>query len=190
MSYSFNNKEEGFTIIESLVSVAIGSLLIGIALSMFNVQRKTFSVEEQLSEMQQNVRSAMDMMVREIRMAGYDPTGIGFNGISNATSGTITILLDLPDNGTVTSSSDENVTYYYDAADLQIERNGPGNPIAENITALSFSYLDGNGTVTSTLNDIRQIQIAITGKTKKADPGYGYRYGTITSSVTPKNLGL
>ena len=67
--------EHGFTIVEMLISVAIGMLIIGITVTMFNAQRKAFSLQEELSEMTQNARIAMNMISRDVRMAGYNAGG-------------------------------------------------------------------------------------------------------------------
>ncbi len=190
MSYSPENNERGFTIVELLVGLAIGLILLGVAVKIFLVQQRAYSVQEQLSEMQQNIRAAMDMIVKESKMAGYNPTGASFNGITYDTS-QLRILADIDGNGTTTGTN-EDITYTYDAGNLQIERDtgGGGQPLAENITEFTFSY----GTDTSA--DIRQIEITITGRTDKTDPdlkrvdGVGYRYGTLTTHVTPENLGF
>ena len=84
MSYTRKNKAQGFTLIELLIGLAISLILMGVAVSIFNVQRKSYTLQEQVTEMQQNVRAVMDMMVREIRMTGYDPTDLGFVGIRRA----------------------------------------------------------------------------------------------------------
>ena len=203
MSYSPENNERGFTIVELVVGLAIGLILLGVAVKIFLVQQRSYSVQEQLSEMQQNIRSAMDMIVRETKMAGYDPADIGFVGIGDNSSATsIQILADLDGDGTTTA-----ITYkYYDDTDddypLQIKRksgNGYFQPLAENIQAFTLKYFDATGPPdigTSTLTDIRQIEISITGRTAKPDPdldrvdgdGEGYRYGTLTTHVTPENL--
>ena len=189
MSKLQKNNEGGFTVVELLVAALIGLIILGVAFSMFNVQRKTFSVQEQLSEMQQNVRAAMDMMVREIRMAGYDPSNVGFVGIGGNTATSIQVLADLDGNGVIAGS--ETVTYSYDAPNLQIDRNvGVGDqPFAENISNLNFSYFDANDNVTAAAANIRKIQIRITGKTANIDPRTGdFEFGTQTSFVFPKNL--
>ncbi len=197
MSYSLKNNEQGFTMVELVVGLAISLILMGIAVKIFLVQQRAYNVQEQLSEMQQNIRAATDMIVRETKMAGYDPTDLGFIGIGNNSSATsIQILADLDGNG-LTTDPNEDITYSYDDVDLQIERNGAGNPIAENITGFTVLYFDATGPPdigTSTPADIRQIKISITGRTAKADPdlkrvdGVGYRYGTLTTFVTPENL--
>ena len=194
MSYLPKNNERGFTIIELVVGLAISLILLGVAVKIFLVQQRSYSVQEQLSEMQQNIRSAMDIIVRETKMAGYDPTGADFDGITYDTS-QLRILADLTGNGD-TADTDEDIIYSYDTTDLQIERNGSGNPIAENITGFTFSYLDANGASTTTSDEIRQIRVTITGRTDKPDPdldrvdddGEGYRYGTLTTHITPENL--
>ncbi len=195
---SCENNERGFTIVELLVGLAIGLILLGVAVKIFLVQQRAYSVQEQLSEMQQNIRAAMDMIVKESKMAGYNPTGASFNGITYDTS-QLQILADLTGDGN-TDDPNESITYkYYDTVDypLQIKRkSGSGffQPLAENITVFTFSYLNADGVGTTTSTAIRQIEIKITGRTARTDPdlkrvdGEGYRYGTLTTHVTPENL--
>lgn len=93
MSYSSKRNNQGFTIIEMIVSVAIGMLILWVTLSLFYYQRKSFTVQEQLSEMQQNLRAAMDIMSREIMMAGYKA---GTTSVfSESSAGTITFICDI-----------------------------------------------------------------------------------------------
>jgi type IV pilus assembly protein PilW len=202
MSYSLKNNEQGFTMVELVVGLAISLILMGIAVKIFLVQQRAYNVQGQLSEMQQNIRAATDMIVRETKMAGYDPTDLGFDGIGNNSSATsIQILADLDGNG-LTTDPNEDITYkYYDDPDFQIKRKGSTagsfQPLGENITGFTVLYFDATGPPdigTSTPADIRQIKITITGRTAKVDPdrkrvdGVGYRYGTLTTFITPENL--
>ena len=198
MSYSLKNNEQGFTIVELVVGLAISLILMGIAVKIFLVQQRAYNVQGQLSEMQQNIRAATDMIVRETKMAGYNPTGASFNGITYDTS-QLRILADLDGDGAATGTT-EDITYkYFNTVDypLQIKRkSGSGNfqPLSENIQVFTFDYLDATGSSTTDDALIRQIQIIITGRTAKTDPdrkrvdGVGYRYGTLTTFVTPENL--
>jgi len=194
---SCENNERGFTIIELVVGLAISLILLGVAVKIFLVQQRSYNVQEQLSEMQQNIRSAMDIIVRETKMAGYNPTGAGFNGITYDTF-QLQILADLTGDGN-TDDPNENIIYkYYPSPDFQIKRKestgGGFQPLAENITAFDFDYYDASGTGTDTSTAIRQIEISITGRTARTDPdlkrvdGVGYRYGTLTTHITPENL--
>ena len=64
-------KENGLTLIEVLVVFAISGLLMAGAYRTFTGQQKTYIIQEQVVEMQQNVRAAINRMMTEIRMAGF-----------------------------------------------------------------------------------------------------------------------
>lgn len=193
------NNQKGFTLVELVVSVALSLIIIFVLITIFFIQRTAFDHQQRISGLQQNIRAAMDMMTREIKMAGYDPSGTitEFNGIIYDTS-QLRILADLDSSGTTTNDSNEDITYrYYDENDatypLELKRktgSGSFQPFVEDIKAFTFSYLDANGVATTTSSGIRQVQITITGRTARPHPVYGYRYGTLTSVITPKNLGF
>jgi len=198
MCYSPENKVRGFTLVELLIAMAIGCVVLGALISTFVIQSKAYDVQEQVAEMVQSARAAMDMMTREIRMAGYNPTGATFNGITYDAA-QLQIRADLSGDGD-TGDSNENIVYkYYGATDYQIKRKTGGGyfqPFAENIQAFTFAYLEADGmTEVNTTDDndkIRQIRITITARTAKRDPDYspngGYRKYTLTSLITPPNL--
>ena len=203
MNYYDRNNESGFTLIELLIAMTIGLIILTALSSTFLMQRKIYDIQEQVVEMVQNARAAMDMMTREIRMAGYDPTGAGFDGITYDAD-QLQIQANIDDDEDIINTDgsyddNENITYaYYDensAYPYQIKRKtGNGNFVsfAENIEAFTFNYLDSSGNATTT--NIRQIRITITVRSAKPDPDYsangGYRKYTLTSFITPRNLGL
>jgi len=63
--------KNGVTLIELLVALVISALLIAALYQTFIGQQKTYIVQEQVVDMQQNVRVAINKMMREIRMAGF-----------------------------------------------------------------------------------------------------------------------
>ena len=71
MQNSTKNCERGFTLIELLIAMVIALVVIASISSAFIMQRKTYAVQEQIAEMTQNGRAAMDMLTSEIRMTGY-----------------------------------------------------------------------------------------------------------------------
>lgn len=169
---------KGFTLIEILISLAITTIVMAGIFSTFNAQSKSFSAQQQVTEMQQNARAAMDMMTREIRMAGYSETrGVTFD---NSTS--IRFIY-----------SNYSVAYRrYSGAKLgRIVNSGPSQAVAENIQALSFSYQDVNGNSTATVADIRRILFSITARTSLPDPMYtlngGYRTYQLSTTVVRRN---
>ncbi|MCK4467199.1 MAG: prepilin-type N-terminal cleavage/methylation domain-containing protein [Desulfobacterales bacterium] len=198
MYYLSKNKETGFTLVELLIAMTIGLIILAALSSTFLMQRKIYDVQEQIVEMVQTARAAMDMMTREIRMAGYDPAGAGFDGITyNADQ--LQIRADLNGNGDTDSTGNPNeyIKYTMDSDyPFEIRRNTGGGrqEFALNIQSFTFEYLDSSGSATTTTADIRQIKITITVRTSKADGDYsangGYRTHALTSLITPRNLGL
>lgn len=63
--------KRGLTLIELLIVLAISSILIAGIYRTFIHQQHTYTVQEQVVDMQQNVRIGINQMVREIRMAGF-----------------------------------------------------------------------------------------------------------------------
>jgi len=56
----------GFTLIELLVAMALGLVVLGAILTIFVHQSQTNAAQQEVAYAQQNVRAAMDLMVREI----------------------------------------------------------------------------------------------------------------------------
>ena len=181
----------GFTLVELLIGIFTSLILMAGIYSVLNSQQTTFYNQEQINEMNQNIRAVMDLMSREVRVAGYKTSTAVFNGIATAQPGTIRLLADINQDGSILGDT-EDVTYSYDVNPLRICRNGVSLPIAENITSLTFVYTLADGTTTSStgsLDTIRKVRISITARTKYPDLSTGqYRTITLSSDVTPRNL--
>jgi prepilin-type N-terminal cleavage/methylation domain-containing protein len=68
---SLLRKNNGITLIELLVALSISGILVGAIYRTFIGQQKTYTVQERVVDMQQNVRAAINRMMTEIRMAGF-----------------------------------------------------------------------------------------------------------------------
>ena len=64
--------KRGITIIELLVGLVICSIAIAAIYRVFTAQSNAYVVQDQVVEIQQNIRSAMEIIVRDLRMAGFD----------------------------------------------------------------------------------------------------------------------
>jgi len=151
---SFKVSNQGFTLLELLVGMAVSLLAMGAIYSTFLSQHKSYLVQDQTATMQQNLRAAMFYMQREIRMAGCDPMNTGNFGITTgqALANSITFTEDVrgdnpgdPPDGD-TGDPNENITYNLNDSDGdgvvdQLVRNN--QPVAQNIDALDFVYLTG-----------------------------------------------
>ena len=183
--------------------MAVAGIVMAGIYSAYYSQQKSFVVQDEVSEMQQNLRAAMFFMAREVRMAGCNPTGGADAKIVQKDDGTIHFTMDLrgkdPDDPADGDTSDPNEDITYTLADLdgngimEIVRDaGAGQQIvAENIDVLDFRYLDENGAITGSAMLVRSIQITIVARTGRGDPGYinntSYRNLQGTEILAPQN---
>lgn len=155
----------GFTLLEVLVAGAIGSLVLGAAYTIYLANQQTYLRGEARSDLQQSARIAMDEVLRALRSLGYDPRrtgGFGFRDPANlgtgagcpaasvgcASDGEIRFGVDDDGNGVLDDEGTERVGFRLRSGVLQ--RFKPGGllnpqPLATGVTALRFTYLDGNG---------------------------------------------
>jgi len=167
-----------------MVAMFVAGIVMAGVYSAYYSQQKSFVVQDELAEMQQNLRAAMFFMAREIRMAGCNPTGASDAGIKTNEDGTINFTMDLrgkdPDDPADGDTSDPNENITYTLADLDgngimemVRDTGSGQQIvAENIDALDFRYLDENGAITGSAMLVRSVQITIVARTGRGDQGY------------------
>jgi type II secretory pathway pseudopilin PulG len=139
--------EEGFTLVELLISILVSMVVLGAVSATFIVQNKSFSSQEQVVNAQEHARAALQLMTKELLMAGYDPTGSADAGIEVAESDTVQFTMDTDGDQSFTGS--ERIVYALDTTENQVTRNG--QPIAENIEALTFTYFDSDGAELSSL---------------------------------------
>ncbi len=193
MHFVSKKKECGFTPIELLITIAIGGIVMAAMVSTFVAQRKSYVLQEQINEMVYNARAAMELMIREIRMAGYNTEGPPplFDDIVYDPD-VIRIQADLNNSGSI-DGQDEQVSYFFDESNLLIIRNSDygDQTLADNIQDFTFDYLDEDDNSTNDSDKIRKIKVTIIARTPKPDPGYpnnaGHRTFTLDSVITLRN---
>jgi prepilin-type N-terminal cleavage/methylation domain-containing protein len=69
--------QRGLTLVELMVALAIAFIVIGVVYQAFTSQQRTYTIQDQVAEAQQNARVAMNILMRDLRMAGHGkPEGI------------------------------------------------------------------------------------------------------------------
>lgn len=167
--YVLINKR-AFSLVELMVALAMATIFITATLTIADMSIVTYGAQERVSDAQQSVRAALDLMVRDIRMAGYDPmalnaaptTGIG---ILAASETSLQFSADL-NADQVNNGGAEDLTYYYDADNKRLRQKEGGEAypqtFIENVSAMKFSYFDANGDPTERLDDIVTVVVTLT----------------------------
>jgi type IV pilus assembly protein PilW len=176
---------QGFTLVELLVAMAVFLLALTAIYSTFQVQYKSYLLQQQVAAMQQNLRAAMFYMQREIRMAGCDPTGNANAGIAAANSTSINFTEDTrgdadgSDPDGAIDDPNESIAYSLTGGNLVRNTGGGNQVVAQNIDALDLVYLDdasppavlnpgGTDVSVGNLSRIRSVEITIVAKTDRS----------------------
>lgn len=137
----------GFTLIEVLMCIAILSVLFGTIYRTFDTFNRSYANENVKAGVQQKSRIGIDLLARDIRLAGLDPLGTsnaGFNP-ANTSSASIQFTADLNYDGNLDDPF-EDIIYALNGNLLQQTTDLGSGPVTatllDNVTALTFNYLD------------------------------------------------
>ena len=72
MKIQLTYNKKGITLIELLVALVIAAITLAGVYRVFISQTRTYAIQDQVVEVQQSVRGAMDIMLRDLRMTGFD----------------------------------------------------------------------------------------------------------------------
>ena len=183
---------KGFTLIELLIALAISGVIMTGVYAAFKSQQDSYLAQEQVAEMQQNLRAGLYIMTSELRMAGYDggnnssdsscnlgATGTACSpGILAVTNNRLEFSMDLNSDGDCADTG-ENLSYYIYTASDGIDKLGRRDysdsavqAVAESFDAIEFNYLDSSQTATTTANNVRSVQISILARARRPDRNY------------------
>jgi type IV pilus assembly protein PilW len=71
----FIGSKKGFTLVELMVSIAIGAIVLTSVISYYFLQQRSSGVAREVAMMQQQLRGAFYTIDDDIRLAGYNPEG-------------------------------------------------------------------------------------------------------------------
>jgi len=185
--------ERGLTLIELLVALVIFALALGGIYRIFVFQSRAYTVQDQVVEVQQGTRSAMEILLRDLRMAGYDndsssskvsvlnPIVVGDGSKANP----IIVEFEYDDTTRYT------IAYWVEGAPLVLKRqltrtkdDGSStvetSDLLENVDGFNLSYgidTNGDGNVESWvpaggvgISTVVAVRVTITGKPDQTNP--------------------
>jgi len=140
----------GMTLIELLVGVALslGAIVATGALLSSGAAARARAATG--AEAFVEVAEAVDQLVRDVRIAGYDPTTRANAGLTHAGATLIELTADLDANGSIELDSAEHITYRPSVAGDSLQRvvGSQSMPIVSNLAPGGFRlrYFDASGT--------------------------------------------
>ena len=160
----------GFTLVEVMVCIAIISIVFGAIYRSFDIFNRSYTTENVKAGVQQKTRIGIDLMARDIRLAGLDPLGLAGAGFISGGTNTSSIQFSADHNydGDLDDPF-ENITYSLNGDILeQTSDLGSGSIAAtllNNVTDLTFTYLDATDTPLAepiAVDEIRTVLISLT----------------------------
>ena len=201
----------GATLIEQLVSLAIGSVIITCLYGYFRAELYHVLAVEAKTATLEDARGALDIMIRDLKNAGSwgsgtvpsevrsadDPNNDSdtvCNRVYAASPSLIHVQMDLNGNGNCADSDpQENIRYELTGPTSTcpspniIRRNG--DCLVANIVPATggkvFSYYDANGTDMGNapaLNTIKRVKISFTVRVKNPDPKLTTNLASVVST--------
>jgi len=205
--------DRGLTLIELLVGLVICAMVVAGIYRLFVAQSRAYTVQDQVVEVQQNIRSAMEVMLRDLRMTAFDDDR--------------TPLVHIAQPALVPGDQSITVRYEYENAPYEVRywldggttlnrqetRNGVSTTetILEHVEALNFSYgLDededgamddlnvlgvreddwASATTAGTLKVV-SVRVSLTARPTQTSPDVqNVTPRTLVSAITFRNLSL
>ncbi len=190
------NGEDGFTILEALISLAIFAVIFIAVLQVYDGTQQGYVRGEARVDLQQSVRVAMDEVMHDVRLAGYDPSNAitaqtikyPLQPVSGSTLSTTELRLigDVNNDGTT-----DCVGFRLVEGQINVRRTNWSAGactwtagewyVAYNISGLTITYYPATGTTTTTdPAQARRVRVQIT--------GFSSTYGTTFTETSEAAL--
>ena len=207
---AFEN-ERGFTLTELLVAAGLSLFVLASIGSLFRAQTHTIKGQESRMEAHEYALTVLDLIVREMRNAGYFPTAAcdATGGITAASATSISFQYDKNSDGAC-SGDDEVITFAFASANVTRNPLTTNQTLTDgNATALQFTYYPQqtsgtapapycvsagvpsgcSGTLSSNLKNVQKIDISLTVAPRSTDSQFTGSAVTMSLTADLRNHG-
>lgn len=146
-------RERGFTLMELLVAMTITLVVMGSVFTLLQMNQPVFQAQPEVTDMQQNVRVAMDFITQDVVMAGYNGGNYSNDGNGTRTNEPMAIYYDSLDpshnNNDVIPVTAQGVQRFSDR--LEVAYADPNVPSLKAVGPDDGSGTKGTGTPFTTV---------------------------------------
>jgi type IV pilus assembly protein PilW len=190
--FLITSESGGFTVTELVLALAIMMMVMAAMVSLLISLNRVYTAQNVTAGVQQVTRAGINIMTRNIRMAGLNPLNINQIGILEASVNKIRFQHDTNGSGTIEIGQDEDTAYLLNG-NHQLIRQKDGNSrssksLIDHVNDLTFRYVDRDDEETSILDDIHAVEISLTVREPAGKSKFISR--TYSTRVICRNLGL
>jgi type IV pilus assembly protein PilW len=179
-----SNNQSGFTLIELIVVMVLSGILLGVMVMAFTGQSRSYNTQQDISTLQEDMWAALQLISRDVHMAGYDKKTTAGSKIIAATALTFNATQDINEDGAL-GGNEEDIKYSFvtppagSIASLMRSTNGGADqPVIDNLTHVGFDYrtitISGNDpwawawtAAPADLTTIRVVRVCMQGRTAR-----------------------
>lgn len=200
---SILNSASGLTLVELMVSLALASIVMAALTAVFAQYNRTYTLENARATLQQEMRAAMDVMIRDIRMAAANSeSGKDFK-LRTTQATRFRFSTDMNGNGVLdtgiaATGGCEMVSFRYSPANNKIDQicneNMAGQDVQPlvgdtelQVTGLVFDYRNNQNQPETINAEIAGVRITMVAQIPAGRAGMESR--TLSAFVTLRNSG-
>jgi hypothetical protein len=196
---TFSAGNEGFALAELVLALGMMMMVMAAMISLATSLNRAYTTQTVAAGVQQVARGGLDIMVRHIRMAGFNPHNADSVGILEASANAFRFSYDLNESGSIEKKAElkdgeqaEDIKFLRNANNQLIKqidgRSNSNRSLIDNVAELKFKYLDKDDKQTGEIDDIRIVEISLTVQ-EPSGRGRPVRR-TYKTRVISRNLGL
>ena len=189
-----NSHELGFTMVELVLSMAITTLILGVAIIGFSQAMSMRARESSKTDAITSAQAALNVMSREIGNSGF---GLNDNGVvTDSTATMLHIRSNFSNNNSTTSDAGEDIIFYLDGSGVNQSvvrhdnNTSETSGIINRISSVNFVYTNYTSAGSSTGSagrDTGKVTITLIVNLPNVQGQPANQTVTVTSDVTLRN---
>lgn len=138
-------KQQGFSIVELMIALALGSLITLAAVQLFSTNQRTFQLQQGLTDVQEQGRFALDYISRDLRLMGLrDPAVAGPDpGLLLADTTVGAVVVPASQDGGAVGAGNDRLTFSFHAEEGDMDCEGDVVPAGPPILVANTYWVGG-----------------------------------------------